>query len=78
MVKHSVLERMPALKNGCCCCCCCSLKTRVAYAAIYSVIFNLVVIFVAIYKVTTVEIKLTFTNTSNPSTTSVCLLCSSR
>lgn len=76
MVKHSVLERMPALKNGCCCCC--SLKTRVAYAAIYSVIFNLVVIFVAIYKVTTVEIKLTFTNTSNPSTTSVCLLCSSR
>ena len=76
MVKHSVLERMPALKNGCCCCC--SSKTRVAYAAIYSVIFNLVVIFVAIYKVTTVEIKLTFTNTSNPSTTSVCLLCSSR
>ena len=76
MVKHSVLERMPALKNGCCCCC--SLKTRVAYAAIYSVIFNLVVIFVAIYKVTTVEIKLTFTNTSNPSTTGVCLLCSSR
>ena len=75
MVKHSVLERMPALKNGCCCCC--SLKTSVAYAATYSVIFNLVVIFVAIYKVTTVEIKLTFTNTSNPSTTSVCLLCSS-
>ena len=76
MAKHLVLERMPALKNGGCCCY--SLKTRVAYAAIYSVNFNLVVIFVAIYKVTNVEIKLIFTNTSNPSTASVCLLCSSR
>ena len=46
---------MPALKHGCCCCC--SLKTGVANVAIYSLIFNLVVIVVAIYKVSSIELN---------------------
>ena len=49
---------MPALKHGCCCCC--SLKTGVANVAIYSLIFNLVVIVVAIYKVSSIEMKIIF------------------
>ena len=56
-----VLRRMPALKQGCCCCC--SLKTGVAYVAIYLLIFNIIVVVVTICKISSIEIKVIFNNT---------------